>query len=174
MNVRILLLAGIALAGISTCAGNASSSSRTRGGSSSSSSSSYGGLGLSGTSTTASTIADRFGKGTRAFAIPTDEGSAVGGWCLPGAYVDVIFTEPHKDGHGTKTSTILQNVKVVAGGGLGAGSVVLALSPEEVQHVATALDTGHVRLALRSTAEGSANASLAPDVSELDFIAAKK
>ena len=174
MNVRIALLAGIALAGISTCSSNAGSTSRSHGSSTSSNNDTFGGLGTSTTSSTADTITTRFGKGQRAFAIPSDEGSAAGGWCLPGSSVDVILTEPRKEGHGTKTSTILQNVKVVAGGGLGAKGVVLALTPEEVQHVATALDTGHVRLALRSSAEGNANLTLAPDVSELEFIEAKK
>ena len=104
--------------------------------------------------------------GHRAVSVQITDVSGVAGLIEPGAHVDVLFTRP---GSMTEaiTSTILQNVKVLAiGHSVQIGQTVdpkaprvpvatLIVSPEEAQKLELAKNQGRISLALRNPLDDS-------------------
>lgn len=125
-----------------------------------------------------SSLAMKTPPGKRAITIPIDNISAVGGMIRPGDYVDVIGLIPvpgqtadGKQGLQPATVSLFQNVLILAVGSsisaypqteeakrykaddksaVTAGTVTLALSPQEVSLISFVLEQGKVRLVLRS------------------------
>jgi len=111
--------------------------------------------------TTAEGLSAIIDPGYRAVSVQITDVSGVAGLIQPGARVDVLFTRP---GSMTEamTSTILQNVKVLAmGRALSMGQVAdpkavkspvvtLVVSPEDAQKLELAKNEGKISLALRN------------------------
>jgi pilus assembly protein CpaB len=100
--------------------------------------------------------------GMRAVSVPVNEISGVSGFIQPGTRVDVLFTRIFSNGDAA-TTTILQNVKVIAyGKQLDSGAKVdprdaakptvatLLVSQEEAEKLALAVQRGRIQLALRN------------------------
>jgi pilus assembly protein CpaB len=104
--------------------------------------------------------------GHRAVSVQITDVSGVAGLIEPGAHVDVLFTRP---GSMTEaiTSTILQNVKVLAiGHAVQIGQTVdpkapkvpvatLIVTPDEAQKLELAKNQGRISLSLRNPLDGS-------------------
>ena len=104
--------------------------------------------------------------GHRAVSVQITDVSGVAGLIQPGAHVDVLFTRP---GNMTEaiTSTILQNVKVLAiGHSVQVGQTVdpkaakvpvatLVVTPEEAQKLELAKNQGRISLSLRNPLDAS-------------------
>lgn len=109
-------------------------------------------------------------RGMRAVALNIDNASSVSGFLNPGNYVDVLVTLPSEDDE-LDTLTLLQAVTVLAVddrmgsgmlpvsmpnmsgmnyGGQAAGSVTLAVTPEQAEKITHALTQGSVTLSLRN------------------------
>jgi pilus assembly protein CpaB len=99
--------------------------------------------------------------GHRAVSVQITDVSGVAGLILPGAHVDVLFTRPGSMTEAV-TSTILQNVKVLAmGHSVQVGQTVdpkapkipvvtLVVTPEEAQKLELAKNEGRISLSLRN------------------------
>ena len=104
--------------------------------------------------------------GHRAVSVQITDVSGVAGLIQPGAHVDVLFTRP---GNMTEaiTSTILQNVKVLAiGRAVQIGQTIdpkapkvpvatLIVTPEEAQKLELAKNEGRISLSLRNPLDSS-------------------
>lgn len=94
----------------------------------------------------------------RAFALPHDAVSAVGGEIAPGDRVDIIASVKIDAGNSLQVGVgkiVAANVlvlKVTGGGsqeeGSGKGTVIVALKPDQIEDIAFALTSGQVRFAL--------------------------
>jgi pilus assembly protein CpaB len=105
--------------------------------------------------------------GYRAVSVTINDVSGVAGLIQPGAHVDVLFTRPGTMAEAI-TSTILQNVKVLAiGHSVQAGQAVdpkapkvpvatLVVTPEDAQKLELAKNEGRISLVLRNPLDGSA------------------
>lgn len=119
--------------------------------------------------------------GKRAVTIGIDAIGGVGGFVLPGDYVDILWTFqiPQKDGQVQMTTvTAFQNVKVLAvGPDVSAAqrtatapdqqpdaplSVTLAIDPDKVGLLLLAREQGRIQLSLRSRREGSTEVPIPP------------
>lgn len=110
-------------------------------------------------------------RGMRAVALDIDNASSVSGFLNPGNYVDVLVTLPSGADGELDTLTLLQAVTVLAVddrmgsgmlpvampsmsgmnyGGQAAGSVTLAVTPEQAEKITHALTQGSVTLSLRN------------------------
>jgi len=96
--------------------------------------------------------------GKRAMAVGVNEVIGVSGFILPKDRVDVIATRTDQ-GTGKSTETILQNVEVLAVGkrleqegkqNIEVPTVTLAVTPEQAERLALALQEGKIHIALRS------------------------
>jgi len=115
---------------------------------------------LSGT-TTAEGVAATIEPGFRAVSVSITDVNAVSGLIQPGSRVDVLFTRPGSMAEAI-TSTILQNVKVLAiGRTLAVGQTVdpkapkataatLIVTPADVQKLELAKNEGKISLSLRN------------------------
>jgi pilus assembly protein CpaB len=104
--------------------------------------------------------------GYRAVSVSITDVSGVAGLIQPGAHVDVLFTRPGTMAEAI-TSTILQNVKVLAiGHTVQVGQAVdlkapkvpvatLVVSPEDAQKLELAKNEGRISLSLRNPLDGS-------------------
>jgi pilus assembly protein CpaB len=107
-------------------------------------------------------LADRLEPGQRAVTIPFDGESAEAGLVTPGAMVDVLFrTFADDQAHLPEaTVTLLENVRVLAVGretfegsvaaGKKAGTVTLAVMPEQARALKVVEDRGTLTLVLRN------------------------
>jgi len=105
--------------------------------------------------------------GYRAVSVTINDVSGVAGLIQPGAHVDVLFTRPGTMAEAI-TSTILQNVKVLAiGHSVQPGQVVdpkapkvpvatLVVVPEDAQKLELAKNEGRISLVLRNPLDGGA------------------
>lgn len=90
----------------------------------------------------------------RAFALPFDPASAVGGKIRPGDKVDVIASVKIDAGQGVSMGVgkiVAQAVEVLeltGGDGGSSGTIVLALKPDQIEDIAFALTSGQLRFAL--------------------------
>jgi len=97
-------------------------------------------------------------SGMRAMAVGVNEVIGVSGFVLPKDRIDVIATRTDQ-GTNKSTETILQNVEVLAVGkrleqegkqNIEVPTVTLAVTPEEAERLALALQEGKIHIALRS------------------------
>ena len=96
--------------------------------------------------------------GKRAMAVGVNEVIGVSGFILPKDRVDVIATRTDQ-GTGRSTETILQNIEVLAVGkrleqegkqNIEVPTVTMAVTPEQAERLALALQEGKIHIALRS------------------------
>ena len=116
-------------------------------------------------------------QGMRAIALRSDEVVGVAGFLMPGTHVDVLVTYHENNQPMPITSTVLQNVEVLAvghqtqpdpsGKPANVDVVTLLLAPEDAEKVVLATAQGSIHFVLRN-GQDTASAQAAPvDVSQL-------
>ena len=99
--------------------------------------------------------------GMRAVSVRVNDTSSVSGFVLPGTRVDVLLTGEPQGSNQTQTTTVLENVMVLAngtklerapGGGepISATVITLLVSPDDAQRLTLASNQGRIQLALRN------------------------
>ena len=111
--------------------------------------------------------------GMRAVSVRVNEVVAVAGFVVPGTRVDVLLTGNPQGASESQTTTVLENVLVIAAGQKlernAAGEpqstpvITLLVSPDDAQKLTLASSQGHIQLALRNPV----------DTKQLDLAAAK-
>jgi pilus assembly protein CpaB len=100
--------------------------------------------------------------GMRAVSVRVNEVIGVAGFVLPGTRVDVLLTGNPSGGNDEHTTTVLENVEVIATGQLErnpAGEpqttpvITLLVSPDDAQKLTLASTQGRIQLALRNPQE---------------------
>src|SRR5258708_28703791 len=96
----------------------------------------------------------------RAVSVRVNEVVSVAGFVTPGTRVDVLLTGTPAGGTEPQTTTVLQNVAVIAAGHTLERSVTgdaqntpvitLLVSPDDAQRLTLASSQGHIQLALRN------------------------
>jgi pilus assembly protein CpaB len=82
--------------------------------------------------------------GMRAVSVRVNEVVAVAGFVVPGTRVDVLLTGNPSGANEPQTTTVLENVAVIAAGQR------LEVSPDDAQKLTLASSQGHIQLALRN------------------------
>jgi pilus assembly protein CpaB len=124
-------------------------------------------------------IASTIEPGFRAVAVQINDATGVAGMIQPNARVDVLFTRPGTMAEAI-TSTILQNVKVLATGHQATTAqaaadtrtthtpvVTLLLTPADAQKLELAKNEGKISLSLRNPLDGAAAAETGPVTTEV-------
>src|SRR5580704_7138486 len=98
--------------------------------------------------------------GMRAVSVRVNDTTSVSGFVLPGTRVDVLLTGNPQGSNEPQTTTVLENVAVIAtgtrmernsaGDAQSAPVVTLLLSPDDAQRLTLASSQGHIQLALRN------------------------
>jgi pilus assembly protein CpaB len=98
--------------------------------------------------------------GMRAVSVRVNEVVSVAGFVGPGTRVDVLLTGTPGNGGDSQTTTVLQNVAVIASGHTlernAAGEaqntpvITLLVSPDDAERLTLASNEGHIQLALRN------------------------
>jgi pilus assembly protein CpaB len=98
--------------------------------------------------------------GMRAVSVRVNDTTSVSGFVLPGTRVDVQLTGNPQGSNEQQTTTVLQNVAVIATGqrlernsageAQSAPVVTLLLSPDDAERLTLASSQGHIQLALRN------------------------
>jgi pilus assembly protein CpaB len=98
--------------------------------------------------------------GMRAISVRVNDVVSVAGFVQPGTRVDILLTGNAANGGERQTTTVLENVAVIAVGKsllerLGVGDqsapvITLLVSPDDAQKLALAGQGGHIQLALRN------------------------
>jgi pilus assembly protein CpaB len=98
--------------------------------------------------------------GMRAVSVRVNEVVSVAGFVTPGTRVDVLLTGTPVGGAEPQTTTVLQNVAVLASGhtlertatgeAQNTPVITLLVSPDDAQRLALASTEGHIQLALRN------------------------
>src|SRR5579859_4755873 len=98
--------------------------------------------------------------GMRAVSVRVNEVVSVAGFVTPGTRVDVLLTGAPNGAGEQQTTTVLQNVAVLASGktlertstgeALNAAVITLLVTPEDAQRLTLASTEGHIQLALRN------------------------
>lgn len=98
--------------------------------------------------------------GMRAMSVRVNEVVAVAGFVVPGTRVDVLLTGNPSGASESQTTTVLENVAVIAAGQKlernAAGEpqstpvITLLVSPDDAQKLTLASSQGHIQLALRN------------------------
>lgn len=126
------------------------------------------------------TVAALIEPGMRAYTLPVDAASSVGGFLLPGSRIDVFLTT--KDKSGPTARMLLQNVEIVAVDqdtdpdrieARVAKTVTVQGTPEEVQALTLASTLGQLSLALRGFGADSKDQSAVLDRNALLGVAAE-
>src|SRR5262249_55575402 len=116
--------------------------------------------------------------GFRAVAVPITDATGVAGLVQPNSRVDVLFTRPGTMAEAI-TSTILQNVRVLAAGHQSAGGqaadtrtgrqpvVTLLLTPADAQKLELAKNQGKISLSLRNPLDAGTAADTGPVTTEV-------
>jgi pilus assembly protein CpaB len=99
-------------------------------------------------------------NGMRAVSVRVNEVVSVDGFVTPGTRVDVLLTGTPEGGNDQQTTTVLQNVRVIAAGhtlehsatgeAQNTAVITLLVSPDDAQRLTLASSQGHIQLALRS------------------------
>jgi pilus assembly protein CpaB len=99
-------------------------------------------------------------NGMRAISVRVNEVVSVAGFVTPGTRVDVLLTGTPTASSEQETTTVLQNVLVLASGhtlertstgeAQNTAVITLLVSPEDAEKVALASSEGHIQLALRN------------------------
>ncbi len=98
--------------------------------------------------------------GMRAVSVRVNEVVSVAGFVTPGTRVDVLLTGTPGAGGDEQTTTVLQNVLVLASGhtlertatgeAQNTAVITLEVSPDDAQRLTLASSQGHIQLALRN------------------------
>ena len=98
--------------------------------------------------------------GMRAVSVRVNDVVAVAGFVVPGTHVDVLLTGNPAGSNDSQTTTVLENVAVIASGKSlernAAGEpqttpvITLLVSPDDAQKLTLASSQGHIQLALRN------------------------
>jgi pilus assembly protein CpaB len=98
--------------------------------------------------------------GMRAVSVRVNDIVSVAGFVTPGTRVDVLLTGTPTSGGGPQTTTVLQNVAVIAAGSKlertstgepqTSAVITLLVSPDDAQRLTLASSQGHIQLALRN------------------------
>jgi pilus assembly protein CpaB len=98
--------------------------------------------------------------GMRAVSVRVNEVVAVAGFVAPGTRVDVLLTGNPAGATETQTTTVLENVAVIASGtklersatgeAQAAAVITLLVSPDDAQKLTLASSQGHIQLSLRN------------------------
>ena len=98
--------------------------------------------------------------GMRAVSVRVNEVVSVAGFVTPGTRVDVLLTGTPGSGGEQQTTTVLQNVAVLASGhtlertstgeAQNTAVITLLVSPDDAQRLTLASSEGHIQLALRN------------------------
>ena len=98
--------------------------------------------------------------GMRAVSVRVNDTTSVSGFVLPGTRVDVLLTGSPQGSNEPETTTVLENVAVIATGQRlernSAGDpqttpvITLLVSPDDAQKLTLASNQGHIQLALRN------------------------
>ncbi|HST09073.1 MAG TPA: Flp pilus assembly protein CpaB [Terriglobales bacterium] len=98
--------------------------------------------------------------GMRAVSVRVNEVVAVAGFVVPGTRVDVLLTGNPAGGNEQQTTTVLENVAVIAAGQKlernaqgepqSTPVITLLVSPDDAQKLTLASSQGHIQLALRN------------------------
>jgi pilus assembly protein CpaB len=98
--------------------------------------------------------------GMRAVSVRVNEVVSVAGFVTPGTRVDVLLTGTPGSGGDEQTTTVLQNVLVLASGhtlertstgeAQNTAVITLEVSPDDAQRLTLASSQGHIQLALRN------------------------
>jgi len=98
--------------------------------------------------------------GMRAVSVRVNDTTSVSGFVLPGTRVDVLLTGNPEGSNEQQTTTVLENVSVIATGQRlernaagepqSAPVVTLLLSPDDAQELTLASTQGHIQLVLRN------------------------
>jgi pilus assembly protein CpaB len=99
--------------------------------------------------------------GMRAVSVRVNDTSSVSGFVLPGTRVDVLLTGEPQGSNQTQTTTVLENVMVLAngtkleraaGGGepISASVITLLVSPDDAEKLTLASNQGRIQFALRN------------------------
>jgi pilus assembly protein CpaB len=98
--------------------------------------------------------------GMRAVSVRVNDTTSVSGFVLPGTHVDVLLTGNPQGSADPQTTTVLENVAVIATGQRlernSAGEpqttpvITLLVSPDDAQKLTLASNQGHIQLALRN------------------------
>lgn len=98
--------------------------------------------------------------GMRAVSVRVNEVVSVAGFVMPGTRVDVLLTGAPTGGGEQQTTTVLQNVEVLASGhtlertstgeAQNAAVITLLVTPDDAQRLTLASSEGHIQLALRN------------------------
>ena len=98
--------------------------------------------------------------GMRAVSVRVNEVVSVAGFVTPGTRVDVLLTGTPAGGSEDQTTTVLQNVAVLASGhtlertstgeAQTTAVITLLVTPDDAQRLALASSEGHIQLALRN------------------------
>jgi len=98
--------------------------------------------------------------GMRAVSVRVNEVVSVAGFVMPGTRVDVLLTGAPTGGGEQQTTTVLQNVEVLASGhtlertstgeAQNTAVITLKVTPEDAQRLTLASSEGHIQLALRN------------------------
>jgi pilus assembly protein CpaB len=99
-------------------------------------------------------------NGMRAVSVRVNEVVSVAGFVIPGTRVDVLLTGTPEGGNDQQTTTVLQNVRVIAAGhtlehsatgeAQNTAVITLLVSPDDAQRLTLASSQGHIQLSLRS------------------------
>ena len=125
-------------------------------------------------------LAARIPNGLRAIALKSDEVIGVAGFLNPGSHVDVLVTCHNGFGMDAVTSTVLQNVEVVAtnqqtepnpnGKPNTATVVTLLLTPSQAQRALLASNQGSLQFVLRNSSDGSTSAEAPVTLSQISAL----
>lgn len=98
--------------------------------------------------------------GMRAVSVRVNDTTSVSGFVLPGTHVDVLLTGSPQGSGEQQTTTVLENIAVIATGQKlernSAGEpqttpvITLLVSPDDAQKLTLATNQGHIQLALRN------------------------
>src|ERR1035438_1115951 len=98
--------------------------------------------------------------GMRAVSVRVNEVVSVAGFVTPGTRVDVLLTGTPEGGNDQQTTTVLQNVRVIAAGhtlehsatgeAQNTAVITLLVSPDDAQRLTLASSEGRIQLALRN------------------------
>lgn len=98
--------------------------------------------------------------GMRAVSVRVNEVVSVAGFVMPGTRVDVLLTGAPTGNSEQQTTTVLQNVEVLASGhtlertstgeAQNAAVITLLVTPDDAQRLTLASSEGHIQLALRN------------------------
>jgi pilus assembly protein CpaB len=111
--------------------------------------------------------------GMRAISVRTDEVADVPGFVMPGSFVDVLMSCHTETTPGFASSTVLENVRVLAVGQMTAanadskpippGAVTLLVTPQDAVKLAQASSLGKIALVLRNGADQTSPTAASKD-----------